>query len=297
MNTRMAVMLLFISSIGWGLTWLPLKILNDMGLDSLYLIGIAFLSGTLVLSPWLYRQYRQWQGGLRYMILIAIAGGIANASFQTAMYHGDVIRVMILFYMLPVWSIIGGRLFLGEKIDLMRMLAVSLCLSGAFFILDVWHTAWYSITWIDVLALLSGMGLAATNILFRYTPQLPVMSKVSAMFIGCSLLIGTGLVTLPTNASLPGNGAIPLAAAYGALWLTLITIGTQWSVTRMEAGRSAIIIVTELVAAVVSAAILTSAELHLAEMIGGLLVLSAAMIEGMRGDDDGVVKEAEVVVS
>lgn len=285
MDTRFAVIVLFASSIGWGLTWLPIKALNDMGLDSLYLIFIAFLSGAIVLSPWLYHQYKYWKSEIKFMLLIALAGGFANAAFQTAIFHGDVIRVMILFYMLPVWSVIGGWLFLKEKVDLLRMLTIVLCLSGAFMILDVLNASWQGVSWIDILAIGSGMGLAATIILFRFTQQIPVMSKVSSMFIGCTILIGVSILALQTSPELPDNGAITLTIIYGALWLTLITIGTQWAVTQMEAGRSAIIIVMELVAAIVSAAIITNAELKLAEVIGGLMVLSAAVLEGSRSDD------------
>lgn len=285
MNTRFAVLVLALSSIGWGLTWLPLKGLNDMGLDGMQLILIAFASGSLILSPWLIKQFSSWKNSIRFMLMIALAGGIANASFQTAMYHGDVIRVMILFYMLPVWSVIGGKLFLKEKVDLVRLTSVTLCLAGAFIILDIWHTSWQGITWIDILALVSGMGLASTNILFRFTQSIPVMSKVAVMFFGCTLLIGISFMLSTPTSKVAENFSIPLAIAYGAVWLTLISIGTQWAVTQMEAGRSSIIIVMELVAAVVSIALLTSSELKLYEIIGGLMVISAAILEGSRSDE------------
>ena len=293
MNTRFAVLILFISSAGWGLTWLPVKTMNEMGLDSMHLILIAFISGAVVLSPWLFKQFTSWKQSLGFMILIALAGGFANASFQTAIFYGDVIRVMILFYLLPVWSVLGGWIFLKEKIDRIRLIAVVVCLSGAFVILDVWHTSWQGISWIDLLAIGSGMGLAATNILFRFTQHIPVMSKVSATFIGCTVIMAGFLMAATVTAPLPNNGAIPMAMAYGAVWLTLISIGTQWAVTRMEAGRSAIIIVMELVVAVTSVALLTAAELKVHEMIGGLMVISAALLEGSRSEDQSVPKVSD----
>lgn len=288
MHTRFAVLILLMSSTGWGLTWLPLKGLNEMGLDGLLLILIAFASGSLLLLPWLIKQHAAWKNHIRFMLMIALTGGIANASFQTAMYHGDVIRVMILFYMLPVWSVIGGKLFLKEKIDLVRIIAVSLCLSGAYIILDVWHTSWHGITWIDILAISSGMGLAATNILFRFTQNVPVLSKVTAMFLGCTLLVGVSIIVSTTSIKLPENSAVPLAILYGTVWLTLITIGTQWAVTQMEAGRSSVIIVMELVAAVLSLALITHAELKLYEIIGGLMVIGAAILEGSRNEQPAI---------
>lgn len=284
MNTRLAVLVLAVSSIGWGLTWLPLKGLNEMGLDGMQLILIAFASGSILLVPWLIKQFSSWKNSIHFMLMIALAGGIANASFQTAMYQGDVIRVMILFYMLPVWSVIGGKLFLKEKIDFVRMIAVTLCLSGAYIILDIWHTSWQGISWIDILAIASGLGLATTNILFRFTQGIPVMSKVAFMFLGCTLLIGISFILSAPTSMVADKIAIPLAIAYGAVWLTLISIGTQWAVTQMEAGRSSIIIVMELVAAVVSIAFLTNAELKTYEIVGGLMVISAAILEGSRAE-------------
>lgn len=281
-TSRLAVLVLFLGSTGWGLTWLPIKALSNMGLDGMHLIFTAFFSGALLLLPWLYKQRNHWRHSITLMLMIALAGGFANATFQSAIYHGDVIRVMILFYLLPVWSVIGGRVFLGEKIDAMRMLAVALSLSGAFVILDIAHTSWKGISWIDLLAVGSGMGLAATNILFRFTQDIPVLSKVCAMFIGCTALMGLSLGVFTTAAGLPDNNAILWAVAYGALWLTLITTATQWGVTQMDAGRSAIIIVMELVVAVVSTALIMSGELKTFEIIGGVMVLSAAVLEGAR---------------
>ncbi|MDH5517418.1 MAG: DMT family transporter [Gammaproteobacteria bacterium] len=288
MNTRLAVLVLLISSAGWGLTWLPLKTLSEMGLDGMHLILIAFTSAALFLAPWLIKDYARWKQSLRLMLMIALAGGFANVTFQTAIYHGDVIRVMILFYMLPVWSVIGGRIFLKEKIDGVRISAVLLCLSGAFVILDIWHTSWHGINWIDLLALAAGLGLAVTNILFRYSQHIPVRSKVASTFIGCSVMMVFVFMLSAPAATLPDNYAATLAAAYGVLWLTLITFGTQWAVTQMEAGKSSIIIVMELVAAVISVALITSAELKLHEMLGGLMVLSAAFLEGSRSEETAI---------
>jgi drug/metabolite transporter (DMT)-like permease len=288
-NTRFAVLVLFISSAGWGLTWLPIKGLTDLGLNSMHLIFAAFATGAIILLPWLIKQFSQWKLSIKFLLMIAFTGGLANAAFQTAIAHGEVVRVMILFYMLPVWSVVGGRIFLKEKIDLIRMIAVTLCLAGAFIILDVWHASWKGISWVDVLAIISGMALAATNILFRYTQTVPVMSKVSVMFIGCTLLVSVPMVIFTSGDHLPDNNAIFYAMLYGGIYLTLITIGTQWAVTQMEAGRSAVIIVVELVVAVVSAAMLLHTDLMLFEVFGGIMVLVAALLEGLREEREMAV--------
>jgi drug/metabolite transporter (DMT)-like permease len=276
------VLVLFISSVGWGLTWLPLKYLNQHGMQGPLLVFVAFSAAALVLLPAFVRQRRSWSGQLRYLLLIALFGGFANLSFQIALYEGEVIRVMILFYLLPVWSVLGGRVFLGERIDALRVVTVSAALLGAFLILGGFALFDTRPGWVDVLAIASGMAFALNNIVFRASQDLPVTSKVTAVFIGCALLVGGYLLLRAPQPAVSTTATLLLTMLYGVLWLTLITFGTQWGVTRLEAGRASIIIIMELVTAVVSAGLLLGESLAPSELAGGLLVVSAVIIETVR---------------
>ncbi|MGD8641904.1 MAG: DMT family transporter [Gammaproteobacteria bacterium] len=277
-----AVTILFISSIGWGLTWLPIKSINQMGLDGIYLVFIAFTCAGLLLSPYLFTQRRSWRGNMRFLLLIALIGGLANLSFQTALVHGNVVRVMILFYLLPVWSILGAWYILNEKPDWVRMVAVVISLSGAMLILNVDGKTFSGLNWVDVTAIVAGMTFALNNIYFRKTAEQPLAGKVSAMFLGCAVLMGGYLLFNPVATAIPDNLSPLYAGLYGVFFLGLITFGTQWGVTQLEAGRSALIIVMELVAAVISVALLTETQLSPREIAGAALVLTAAVVEGWR---------------
>jgi drug/metabolite transporter (DMT)-like permease len=275
----LAVTILFISSVGWGLTWLPVKSINQMGLDGIHLIFIACASTGLLLSPFLFVQRQSWQGNFRYLWLIALLGGLAYLSFQLALVYGNVVRVMILFYLLPVWSVLGGWYILKEKPDWLRVMAVIISLSGAMLILGIDSSTFTGLNWLDVLAIVAGVTFALNNILFRKTAAQPLSGKVSAMFLGCATLTGGYLLFTSAGTALPDNMSPIYAAAYGVLMLSLVTFGSQWGVTQLEAGRAALIIVMELVTAVVSVALLTDIHLSSREVIGGLMVLTAAMIE------------------
>lgn len=299
MRKYTAVVALFLSSAGWGLTWLPAKALLDMGLASQHFILFAFGAGALALLPFLWRQRTQWLPYKKRLFAIGIVGGFAYVSFQTAIARGDTLRVMILFYLLPIWSVLGGRIFLHERIDARRIIAVIMCIAGAALTLNL-HAggALPTFDWIDLLAVLSGLAFVGNNLLFRHSAALPLDnsrmdagdkaiplgSKVAAMYCGCALQIALSLLLFPMHATLPHNAAIPLAMIYGAVWITLLTFATQWAVTQMEVGRSAIIIVMELVVAVISTALLTAHVLSIHEYIGGLLVLAAALLESIRLD-------------
>lgn len=285
MRTRLPVFVLLFSSVGWGLTWLPLKGLAAMGLISQQIILLGFGSGAALLLPVLWRQRRRWLPRPPLLAGIALAGGFAYVSFQTAITRGDTVRVMILFYLLPVWSVLGGRLFLGERLTAARSAAVALCVGGSALTLGGGGALTLGgLDAIDLLAIGSGLAFAANNLLFRGAAALPLASKVAAMYLGCTLQIALYCQWFAPLPALPGGFAVPLAIAYGAGFITLITFGTQWAVTRLEVGGSAVIIVMELVVAVASSALLTARTLEPLEILGCAMVVGAAVLEGSRAE-------------
>lgn len=284
MNTRhrFPVTVLFCSAIGWGLCWLPSKALVERGLSSQLLVLLAFGAGALLLSPALWRQRRLWMARRGLLAAIGFIGGLSYASFQVAIAQGEIIRVMILFYLLPVWSALGGRYFLRERLDGQRVAAIAVCLGGAALALGVGvETLRRPIDWIDGLAIISGVTLAGVNLLFHRARAIPLLSKVGAMVWGCALQIALSLMLFNVPLSKPPFSALVLAVVYG-IWITFLTLCTQWAVTRLEVGRSALILVMELVAAVISTALLAGQGLSPMEAAGAFLVLSAALLEGLR---------------
>lgn len=286
------VIVLLFSSIGWGLTWLPLRYFESVSLEGPQLIFIAFTSAVIFLLPVFLKQMNSWKKGLHLLLLIALFGGIANLSFQSALYYGDVVRVMILFYLLPIWSVLGGRIFLAEPIDTLRIVTLVSAISGGFLILGGTEIFKKPPDLIDMLAILSGFSFAMNNLVFRAAQSIPVISKVTAMFIGVMIFIGLFLHFDGQAVDLSTAHVTILAVLYGVLWLTLITFGTQWGVTHLNAGRASIIIVMELVVAVISAVIILDQPLSGIEMTGAALVIVAALLEGAREEQDEVRKKA-----
>lgn len=284
------VYLLFASSISWGLTWLPIKAFADAGLGGLALSLLAFGAGALALLPWLWRERVAWRGQRRAMAGIMLLGGFANLAFAAAMLHGEVVRVMVLFYLLPAWSTLGGHWLLGERAGLSGWLCVGLAAVGACLSLggtSLWQGAF---GWVDLLAIAAGLSFAANNLVFRACPSLPLASATAAMFSGCALLAALGLAVGLQPASRIGGDTALLAALFGLGWLLLASLVTQWCVMRLEARRAALIIIVELVTSVLSASWLGGDRLQPLEWAGAGLILLAALLEAARG---GAVREAQ----
>ncbi len=277
------VLVLVCSSILWGLTWWPLKGLHARGVDGIPLILVGYGTVAVCSLPLLWKTRRAWLSHKRMMTAIAALGGVANLSFASALVYGDVVRVMVLFYLLPLWGVVGGRVFLGEQIDRVRALTMVLALSGAFLVLGGPAMFDTPPTFIDFIALLSGFAFAMNNICFRASQDLPVPSKVPAMFVGCAacatFLLAAGVQPFPTEVA-PVTWGLVVAFGLGVL---VATLGTQFGVTHLEAGKSSIIMILELLSAAVSAAIIGRELLSPLEMVGGIFIVGASLLEARSG--------------
>jgi drug/metabolite transporter (DMT)-like permease len=289
MMLNIPVLVLMGASILWGLSWLPLKEISVTGIGGITQIFLTYGILTLLLIPIVLRDMKVIATHKKALLLIALFGGGANLAFTYALINGEVIRVMVLFYMLPVWGVLGGKLFLKESIDIWRYFGMGLAVIGAFLILGGFSAFSAPPSWIDLIALLSGLFFAMNNLVFRATQSVKVSAKTTIMFLGCVVLAGTLLLGGVEEVSFTLSGETwTMILAYSIFWLFLANIGSQWGVTHMEAGRSSIIIILELITAVISASLLTGETMTLVELLGGAFILSAAFIEALRTKDDDI---------
>jgi len=279
MPLNLPVIVLLLGSILWGVTWLPLKYFHQQGIEGAALIFVAYGFVSLMFVPVLWRQWTKWHEHKGYMWLIFILGGVANLAFTIAIIYGDVVRVMVLFYLIPAWGVLGGKIFLNENIDSTRWIAVTLALLGAFLVLGGIEIISATPSWIDFVAILSGFALSMNNIAFRASAHLPVESKIGTQFMGtfvlAAILIIFGFQAIP---NISGEN-YALIFAFGAIWLLAATAATQWSVTKLEVSRASILIIMELITAVTSAMWIGGERLSLLELFGGLLIIVAAVLE------------------
>lgn len=286
MGSSLPVVLLLLSAVMWGLTWWPLKLFNSAGIDGVPLILSSYGAVGVALSWLIVREWHKWRGKHYFLLLFFLLGGYANLAFATSMIYGDVVRAMMLFYLGPVWGVLGGRVFLGEHIDRQRWLGVLFAMIGAWLTLGgsaIFDTAPSAI---DLLSLTAGMAFALNNITFRATHTHPTGSKVAAMFIGCGTFAAVMMLWQGQPVpEVPATVWVGLVA-FGLLWLLGATVATQWSVTHMEAGRASILLISELLVAVVSATLIGGESLSAIEILGGSFILISAVLEAWRQQPD-----------
>jgi drug/metabolite transporter (DMT)-like permease len=272
--------LLFSASL-WGLSWMPLKWFIAQGLTGPVVSLLSYGLVGLCALVFIWRDRAAWRVQWGLMLALALVGGWANTAFVNALMLGDVVRVMFLFYLSPVWSVLGGRLFLKERIPATRWLAVAAAIVGLWLVLGGPGAASLSLSGVDLLALSAGFAFAANNILARAAQAIPMRSKTTAVFAGCGLI--SLMVTSALGHSLPAMGAgVWLAIlAYGFGWLLLATATWQFGVTHLESSRAGVILLAELVVAVLSALWFGSETLTPMGWAGGALIAIAALVEAV----------------
>jgi hypothetical protein len=113
---------------------------------------------------------RAWRGFLSrhpQLWLLAAAAGLTNVGFNWAVTVGDVVRVVLLFYLMPAWSVLLAWPMLGERPTAAAAARLLLALAGVLVVLKTPERPGPAARAADWLALLGGFSFALTNILLR----------------------------------------------------------------------------------------------------------------------------------
>ena len=282
-RAALAVSALAFNALVWGLSWWPLRQLDLNGLHPLWTTACVFTLATVVLtfiSPSGWRALRQ-QPQLWWLMA---ASGLTNVGFNWAVTTGDVVRVVLLFYLMPTWSLLLAWWLLGERPTRMSILRLLLALAGVALVLKTPDTPWpipSSAT--DYLALLGGASFALNNAMLRKLADLPETVRMGAMFSGgMAITAFAALALLPTGqVALPADMSWWPYALGLALCLLFSNLSLQYGAARLAASTTSLVMLSEILFATASSVALGVSELSERKMVGGLLIVFAAVLATM----------------
>lgn len=281
---------LLFNAMVWGLSWWPFKTMHAAGLVAPWataLIYSVLVLGTTVLSP------RSWAELLRHPLLwlLALSSGLTNVAFNTASSTGDVVRVILLFYLMPAWAVLLAWKFLGERPTPQGLLRLALAFSGMALVIVPRGATWQSLTadiaLADYLAVLGGFCFAITNVLLRRTHQASGAARMLAMFSGCmgmGVIVALSGYTMGVLPWLPSPNAIWLACAVGMC--VLVGIGNwaiQYGAARLPTATTSLVMLSEVLFATCSAWLLGATALTPRMLLGGALIITGALLAALQG--------------
>jgi len=214
----------------------------------------------------------------KYLVILFFAAGWTNVAFVLAVLSNEVVRVMIFFYLSPLWTILLGRWLLNEHLTSASKVSLSVSLLGALVML--WNESMLStpIGKGDALALSAGLAFALTNVMTRRLQNYSTLLKTQATWLGVVFVSVTMIMVLgepmPDAPPVAWGGAIALGV-FGFLLTTLFVV---YAVSQMPVQRSSVIMLFEVVVGAVSAWWLANEQIDLQEWVGGALVLGGGLI-------------------
>jgi drug/metabolite transporter (DMT)-like permease len=280
-NNTLPVISILIGAVFWGLLWWPLKFFSQAGLTGNLMGVTAYAMVGVVAIPIVWYQRKLWRTEWFLLLLIGLFFAVANITFTTALIQGEVVRVMLLFYLLPVWGALGGVLILGEKLSKQRCIAISLSLAGIFIIMGGTAILSQPFSTVDLMALVAGFCLSATGVINKLAVKIPMASRSFVPFIFCPPL--AAIANYMNPAPMPDLNLITwgLLACFAFLWIFGATLLCTYGLANIEASRASVLQVTELFVAIISAMFIGSEVLEMKEYIGGTLIIAATIIEAI----------------
>jgi drug/metabolite transporter (DMT)-like permease len=279
---------LLFNALVWGLSWLPFRWLYEhYGLHSLWTTaGIYGLAAFLFALTW--RQ--AFIEVLRCPALwgLALASGLTNACFNWGITVGDVVRVVLLFYLMPVWAVLLARWLLGEVITVYTLLRLVVGSVGAVFVLwpeessffNLWDSWQNELNFSDGLGLFGGFFFALNNVLLKRQAGSSDQARALSMFMGgagVTVILGLGLAQGKWIALLP---AWELSWILAVVVLSFIFIAANWalqfSATRLPANITAVIMLSEVFFATVSAVWAGQSAWSWMTAVGAFLIIISA---------------------
>lgn len=268
----------------WGLFWVPLRAFESSGLDAAWTTISQFVAPLLVLAPFAFIRLlrgkpigiRQFESGL----LI----GAAFALYCYSLLLTEVVRALILFYVMPSWGTLLECLFLGRRFTVWRALALIMGMGGLLTIVGIDHMDSLAFNLGDGLALLSGVVFAFGALKVRTASNVSVFEQLFAFFF-FGAIVSLAMLLLPIDSA----GGLPERAVVIELlpWIALMAVGflipvmggIYWGSGLVDPGRLGILLQLEAVVGIGSAALFADEPFGIREALGAILVIGAGLVE------------------
>jgi len=272
-----------LSTLFWGTLWIPLRGLDHAGLSSAWATAGGFALPLAILLP--VGLARRWQlrAAGRPLFLAGLLTAAAIALYAEGLLRGYVARVILLFYLTPVWSTLLARWRLGVPITAARSATIGFGLLGLFVVLGnggapVPHTV------ADWMGLLSGICWAWAMVSLQHVEQVADVDKMfvqflflAPLFVLFTIVPGGRSWVAPSVATL--SRSLGWLLALGLLWMPAVVGLTIFGGSRVEPGRVAVLLMLEIVVGLGSAAALAGEPLGARELLGAVMIVGSCGAE------------------
>ncbi|MEW5892137.1 MAG: DMT family transporter [Pseudomonadota bacterium] len=266
----------------WGIVWYPYRLLQEAGLSGSLASLVTYLVALVPVLILCGRDFLRQRDDRGWLVLVALATGWTNLAYVLAVIHGEIMRVLLLFYLAPLWTVFFSRLMLHERINHFGYLVMGLSLAGAYVMLARDGGLPLPTNFAEWMGLSAGLAFALANVLSRKLRAVATGVRSLWVFLGV-----VGIAALPVGFE---GGALDALAGLGpGHWLILILVGlmlvlatfaVQYGLAHTPANQAIVILLSELVIAAIASHLLAHEVMAAREWLGGALIVAASLFSG-----------------
>lgn len=269
----------------WGVYWIPVRAFVELGLTGSWPGIVMYLAALIAVLPFVWRARGLLVSHWRGLIFSGVFTGAAFSLYTVSLVYTDVVRSILLFYLTPLWGTLLGLLFLGERLSLQRVIGLICGVGGLFVVLGGDQGIPLPRNAGDWLALASGVAWAFGSLGLYRAQGVPIPGQVFAFVTGALIVASLGiLVELQLGQSVPGQDILIRATPYAlvsAIFILPMLFLTIWPATMLSPARVGLLLMSEVVVGLISAALLSGEAFGWREAFGAMLIVGAAVLELM----------------
>ena len=272
------------STLLWGTLWIPLRRIHEAGPSGASAVTAGFLLPLILLLPFALARWRRilkggWALGMAGFLL-----SLSIALYSEGLLRGTVARVLLAFYLTPVWSTLFERLLLAEPIAGRRVLTIVLGLAGMLVIFGREAGLPLPRTSAEWMGLAAGVAWGLSMVFVKRTASRPISDRVFAhfVFLGPAFFLATLIPGGVSSFDLEIRALVDSASwlmAFALLWMLPVVWLTIFGASHLGPGRVAIFLMLEIVVGLTTASLLTDEPFGTRELIGAVLITGACGVE------------------
>ena len=264
----------------WGIIWYPYRQLARAGVDGIWATLFTYTIALVVAVAIFPRIARSVTRPPLLALVMGIAIGWSNLAFVLGVLAGEVMRVLLLFYLAPLWTVPLARILLHEHLDARGFAVMAIAFAGAMIML--WHPQ-VGLPWpasrAEWLGLAAGFFFALGNVLVRRLADMGDAAKSMVIWAG---VIAVSLAYVPFSDSSASQAVAAARTApllVGGIGVALVGMGLalQYGLSRLPANRAIVILLFELVVAAIAAYVFAGEVTRLQDWMGGALIVAATL--------------------
>lgn len=271
----------------YGLYWIPLRALEDAGLHDVLPAMVFNLVPMILILPLIAWRWSYIVRAPLSFHVIGVILGLSIVAYTNAFLYTDVVRVLILFYLTPIWGFLLARIVLKDLITPIRLVSIVFGIGGMLTIFGIDSGIPLPDNVGDWIALAAGILWAVASLMMLMGRQSPIdyalwffLWNGIAAIVVAFLFFSHGEATLPDTSLFVS--VLPWMIPLALLMIIPAGFAVIFGPTQLNPGIAGILFMVEIGIGTVTASIMTDEPFGWRELLGVLMITLAALIEPVR---------------